>query len=280
MSAFIASGQAFIELQLKILAQNVEAAVMLRPSQQALLCALQLSWSWCTCRCMMQQHSALMWTGRVEEAHIFANAMSYLTVRQHQSCWTPGCCITSSEETLLEGLLCQNSLSEPAQSLAVMQMSAAHDQPSSSAALANCCEIQSTPEHLSAAVELRARASLLPESAIPSAGSTCYICLKELQMQLPSEACSLMITLPTCLHSFHLKCLGEWRCSSMACPECRKTLSQALDQMLLAGTFLHGQDTTLGNMCTRIREKVQGAQDHLRRRAENVGRIEAEMLHR
>ncbi len=144
--------------------------------------------------------------------------------------------------------------------------------PHHNAALANCHEIQDRPEHLSAAVDL---IMSLPDNQQPT---SCSICLEDLHWHQPSEHSELKITLPACLHSFHLHCLGEWRGNNDNCPECRTPISHLLDQMLLAGTFLHGENTVLGKTCRKLSGKVQGAQSDLRQRAEDVDGMAASVL--
>ncbi len=129
------------------------------------------------------------------------------------------------------------------------------------AAISNCLEIQSN-DHRRIANAVRARVANSTSGSVNQFPAACSICLEELDWQALSEDKAVKIILPACMHSFHLKCLGEWRCKSSACPDCRsRAMPQALDQMLLAGVALHGEDTWLGQTCRCLSEGVQGAQD-------------------
>ena len=146
-----------------------------------------------------------------------------------------------------------------------MQDTHQHDLPTF-AALANCLEVSPSTEHRGIAVGVRTRADdSLPISANQMPAS-CSICLEELNWRLPAEDKKLKITLPACLHSFHLKCLGEWRCKSKACPACRsKAMPEALAQMLLAGVALHGENTWLGKTCRSLSGQVQEEEGRITR---------------
>ncbi len=120
--------------------------------------------------------------------------------------------------------------------------------------MANGLEVQSSPEIHSYAASMRASfAFLFPSGQLPS---TCSICLEALNLDKVSED-SLNIILPECLHAFHLVCLGEWRCRSLVCPDCRSALTGTEVQMLLAAVLLHGQHSKIGQACKRICERMQ-----------------------
>ncbi len=123
--------------------------------------------------------------------------------------------------------------------------------------LANCLEIQTSTQSRGHAAGHRTNYSdRFPSGQLPS---TCSICLEALHLDQTSED-SRTIVLPGCLHAFHLVCLGEWRCQSTLCPECRSTLPALLGQMLMSGFLLSDNHSPFGAACKRICEKLQAMQ--------------------
>lgn len=147
---------------------------------------------------------------------------------------------------------------------ALLDMQIPVKQPDAIATLANCKEMQTSYDHRVLAADLRASLVRLVRGS--QSPTTCGICLEELHLQQPSNANNLKIILPTCLHTFHLKCLAKWRCKNTVCPECRSDIPipDTPQQMLLAGCYIHGKQSLTGKMCSSLWKKMHAA--HSQRR--------------